>query len=517
MAVKLVSTGVQFPDNTIQTTASSGGGSTVDLVAASGITAASPLNAATVALRSDGKIEAVAVSSGSASVTNASYNNTNSYTTEATDILYVPAIDKCITFSLAGWYRVLHVISHSGDTASFGSTLNVYGYIGNRSEASLAWDDYRDVIMSCSPHSSTSLYSVYTISGTTITHHSTQSTGVTGSRGGIAFSKKNNLYVGLMSASNRRNQMIMMGTLPADNYWGSSATHTDFKIELRAGSTPENYDSLKLAYLETPGVMIACYINARDSFRMGVVAIDPLSRYKYHVGHGVHGSKEGIEKQWPRNIRIREVPNTNCFLFAYANTSAQIDVGIGSVTGVSASIDQVYHVDSGGGSNYTVGLAYDPDTRRVLIAYMKTSGTDLVYKWGEVDPVNKLIIMDSSTTDIDTTVPNQVAPAADWQPTIKRFVVNTPNVNFSSNRQLLSTINIGGGSNKGNFIGMVESSISQNATGEVKVGGIVELGSSANLTENSVYYVQNDGSLGISQTSVRAGRAIKSDRLLLNG
>ena len=530
MAVKLVSTGVQFPDNTVQTTASSGGGSTVDLVAASGITAASPLNAAAVALTSDGKIEAVSESSSSASVTNVNYNQTNSYATIATAIVYMPTHDKCLTYTINYDHHIMHVITHSGSTASIGSTAATSLWHNSYDELQLVWESNRNAVLFIGPGTNAQAYRrSITVSGTTPTIQSSISNGSNlGYASAIAFSKKNNMYVALMAASNRKHQRIWIGSLPSNYSVTTDFSYAIFKREHTYALEQEQYDRFGMAYLDEPGVIVTCYNNSGDGYKMGCCVIDPISHFdldapgyglRFDSGQGGRGSDMGITNTWPKNIQVAQVDGTHCFLFAYIG-QGKLDLGIGSVNGLSSVVEQVHQLSSSaGGSRYKVAMAYDPDTRRVMVAYSKGTNGNLYYQWGDVDPIAKTITMDSSEHSILAEGHSNAFPSACYHPTAKHFVVNWALVNRGSGtltRQMLSTINIGGGSNKGNFIGFVEDSVSQNATGEVKVGGIVELGGSANLAEGSVYYVQDDGSISTTLTPVRAGRAIKSDRLLLN-
>ena len=72
------------------------------------------------------------------------------------------------------------------------------------------------------------------------------------------------------------------------------------------------------------------------------------------------------------------------------------------------------------------------------------------------------------------------------------------------------------GSNNIDFIGITAESIADTATGKVNPqGGIAT--PSISLTTGSTYYVQNDGSLSTTSSSVTAGKAISTTQLILNG
>jgi len=70
--------------------------------------------------------------------------------------------------------------------------------------------------------------------------------------------------------------------------------------------------------------------------------------------------------------------------------------------------------------------------------------------------------------------------------------------------------------NSADFIGITDQAIADTATGSVVVeGGVTEKVSG--LTTGSTYYIQNDGSLSTTSSSVTAGKALSATKLLLKG
>jgi hypothetical protein len=67
-----------------------------------------------------------------------------------------------------------------------------------------------------------------------------------------------------------------------------------------------------------------------------------------------------------------------------------------------------------------------------------------------------------------------------------------------------------------NFLGIADAAISNSATGTVVIQGGTITGLSS-LTTGSSYYVQNDGTITTVSSSVSAGLAISTSKLLLNG
>ena len=70
--------------------------------------------------------------------------------------------------------------------------------------------------------------------------------------------------------------------------------------------------------------------------------------------------------------------------------------------------------------------------------------------------------------------------------------------------------------NSADFIGITDQAIANTATGSVVVeGGVTE--KLSGLTTGSTYYVQDDGSLSTTSSSVTAGKALSATKLLLKG
>jgi len=70
--------------------------------------------------------------------------------------------------------------------------------------------------------------------------------------------------------------------------------------------------------------------------------------------------------------------------------------------------------------------------------------------------------------------------------------------------------------NSADFVGITDQAIADTATGSVVVeGGVTEKVSG--LTTGSTYYVQDDGTLSTTTSSVTAGKALSATKLLLNG
>jgi hypothetical protein len=70
--------------------------------------------------------------------------------------------------------------------------------------------------------------------------------------------------------------------------------------------------------------------------------------------------------------------------------------------------------------------------------------------------------------------------------------------------------------NSSSFIGIADAAISDTATGSVTIkGGIATNASLPTLTPNTVYYVQNDGTINTTSTGTRIGKALSSTSINL--
>jgi hypothetical protein len=148
-------------------------------------------------------------------------------------------------------------------------------------------------------------------------------------------------------------------------------------------------------------------------------------------------------------------PPTNNIIIAYKDqTSNNGDLVVGTVSGTSISFDSPFTYNSG--LTRYIGTGYDSTAEKIIIAY--SDGLD-------VGAANTFSASSLNYTD---------------------------------------------------FVGITDQAIADTATGSVVVaGGVSEKVSG--LTTGSTYYVQDDGSLSTTASSVTAGKALSATKLLLRG
>ena len=73
-----------------------------------------------------------------------------------------------------------------------------------------------------------------------------------------------------------------------------------------------------------------------------------------------------------------------------------------------------------------------------------------------------------------------------------------------------------GASNYTNFIGIADAAISDTASGNITIKGGIASNGLSSLTPGSTYYVQSDGTLSTTSSSVTAGKALSATSINLD-
>ena len=71
-------------------------------------------------------------------------------------------------------------------------------------------------------------------------------------------------------------------------------------------------------------------------------------------------------------------------------------------------------------------------------------------------------------------------------------------------------------SNLARFIGLADAAISDTASGKVTMKGGIAVNGLSSLTPGATYYVQNDGTLSTTSSSVTAGKAMSTTSINLD-
>ena len=181
---------------------------------------------------------------------------------------------------------------------------------------------------------------------------------------------------------------------------------------------------------------------------------------------------------------------------------------VGTVSGTSISFGSAVVFNSAS-TNY-LSATYDTVAKKVVIAY-KDSGNS-GYGTAIAGVVSGTSIEFNSEAVFESATSSYIASTYDSN-SQKVVIAYRDDGNSDFGTGVVFTV---GSSNAADFIGISDAAISDTATGSVIVqGGVSE--NVSGLTANTDYYVQADGSLSTTVSSVPAGRALSSTSILLEG
>ena len=174
---------------------------------------------------------------------------------------------------------------------------------------------------------------------------------------------------------------------------------------------------------------------------------------------------------------------------------------VGTVSGTSISFGSAVVFNSA--STTYLSATYDTVAKKVVIAY-KDSGNS-GYGTAIAGVVSGTSIEFNSETVFESATSSYIASTYDSNAQ-KVVIAYRDDGNSDFGTGVVFTV---GSSNASDFIGITSEAISDTATGAVNVyGGINE--AQTGLTIGSDYYVQDDGSLSTTASSVKAGQAISA-------
>ncbi len=194
------------------------------------------------------------------------------------------------------------------------------------------------------------------------------------------------------------------------------------------------------------------------------------------------------------------------FVVAYTKDSNnQGYVKVASISGSTLSFGSEisFHADT----TYHKSIVYDPDTSRISIGF-RDGGNNNKGKvvFGTVSGTSVSFQAETTIEDDEITLFNQA-----YDTTADKFVAVYRNV---TDGKVGYTLYSGTTSNVNSWIGMAAEAISNSSSGKVTIIGGVNEGQSS-LTIGSTYYVAENGALQTGSTTVKAGRAIATTKILV--
>ena len=161
-------------------------------------------------------------------------------------------------------------------------------------------------------------------------------------------------------------------------------------------------------------------------------------------------------------------------------------------------------------SSSYISATYDSTNNKVVIAYSDAGNSS--YGTAIVGTVSGTSISFGTPTVFESATSNYIS--ATYDSTNNKIVIAyEDDGNSSYGTSVVFTV---GSSNSSSFIGITDAAISSAATGTVIVQGGVST-SVTGLTANTDYYVQGDGTISATVSTVPAGRALSTTSILLEG
>tara|TARA_R100001015_G_C4628928_1_gene189382 strand:+ start:1428 stop:2906 length:1479 start_codon:yes stop_codon:yes gene_type:complete len=153
-----------------------------------------------------------------------------------------------------------------------------------------------------------------------------------------------------------------------------------------------------------------------------------------------------------------------------------------------------------------VGAVYDTDAKKLVVSYADSANNGVVVEAS----VSGTTLTFGSPTTFRSATTNSFTNAYDSAN--KRVVVTAyeSNTGYSG-----SVIFAAESSNVANFIGITDAAISNASTGNVTIKGGIASNGLSGLTPNSVYYVADDGTISTTSTGLRIGKALSTSSINL--
>jgi hypothetical protein len=181
---------------------------------------------------------------------------------------------------------------------------------------------------------------------------------------------------------------------------------------------------------------------------------------------------------------------------------------VGTVSGTSISFGTATVFETGG--TLWIGSAYDSNAGKMVITFQDSGDSNK----------GKLVVATVSGTSISfgTAVEfnsgSTLFTSAAFDSDQNKIVIGYSD--YGNSEYGTGIVFQNESSNYLDFVGITDEAIADTATGAVVVeGGVTEKVSG--LTTGSTYYVQDDGTLSTTTSSVTAGKALSATKLLLNG
>lgn len=495
MATSLISTGVQFADSTIQTTAAVAGGGSAEIVASGSLS-----NGSKVVINTDGTVSAVAATAQSVGTPVVFESARADYVKSCFDINSGKVVVAYKDDGNSG-YGTAVIGTISGTSISFGTPV-VFESSNIQDTLAIAYDSTANKVVVASRNGGgTTTAKVGTVSGTSISF---------GSAGQIVASALTHIS---MVHDPVRNRMIV-----AYNSAGDATGSGQTRVGTVSGTSisfsgADTFDTNSPVSISTvfdsanQKVVISYCRNAGPVEGASIVATPTTSSVSF-------GTAVVFESGFAGAVTSSYDSTSGKVVVAYSdnNNSNYGTAIVGTVSGTSISFGTAVVFESAS-TNYN-SASYNSIDNKTNIAYRDQG--NLNYGTVIVGTVSGTSISFNTAVVFESAATLYVSTA--YSPTNNKTAISYNDVGNSFFGTSAVFANVSTNLTSENYIGISSGVYTNGQTATIQLTGAVD-DAQTSLTAGQSYFVQPDGTLGLTpgNPSVFAGTAVSSTKLIIKG
>ena len=448
----------------------------------------------TVALKTDGTVTAVALSTPALGGYNTFTSNTPNYMSSTSDVENNKVF---ISYSDAGngSYGTVVIATVNGTSVSFGTPV-VYNS-GYTAKSSTAFDSQNNQIVVAYVDTANGSYGtaiVGTVSGTSVSFGSEAVFETTSTDDiAISYDTVNTKFVVFYREGSLGYGKVKIGTVSGTSIsFGSIVT-------FNSGQASQ----ISAVYDPVTEKVIVCYKDDTAYNGFGTALVGTVSGTSISFG-----SKNVFNSGTTFYTAVAYDSVSDKIVISYKDNSNNYygTAVVGTVSGTSISFGaETVFISSE--ANW-ISTAYDSSNNKIVTSYQDQTNSN--YAKISVGTVSGTSISFGSAITLNTSTSYYTAAsyAGGGSVLISFQSQQSPTIGLSRVYNL-------GASNSADFIGITDAAISDTASGSVTIKGGISTNVTG-LTANSTYYVQDDGSLSTTTSTVLAGKALSSTSINLD-
>lgn len=498
MATSLISTGVQFADSTIQTTAAVAGGGSIEAVASGSLS-----NGSKVVINVDGTVSVVSATGnpqavGSPVVFESANSTFNSATYDSTNnkvvVAYVDGGNSSYGTAIVGTVSGTSISFGTAvvfNSASTGQISATYNSTGSKVVIS-----YRN-----GGNSSFGTAIVGTVSGTSISFGAAAAfnSTFTSSTSATYDSTNNKVVITYTDGSIGENTAyVIVGTVSGTSISFGTAVLVDF----------EQPTAVTITYDSTNNRVVISYVDQANS-SYGTVRVGTVSGTSISLGSPVIFSSASTATPFV----TYDSTNSKVVIAYTNNANSQFGTAIvGTVSGTSISFGTAVVFESAVTSN--TRPIYDSTNNKIVTAYTDVGNS--AFGTLIVGTVSGTSISFGSATVFESATTANIS--ATYNSVDDKVVIAYQDQGNSSFGTSVVFANASTNLTAENYIGISDAAYTNGQTATIQLAGAVD-DAQTSLTAGQSYFVQTDGTLGLTPDtpSVFAGTAVSSTKLIIKG